>query len=95
VYSDGVVEAMNASDEEFGEERLRSVIRENLAKSPAKIRDEILKQVRFFLGEEQPQDDLTLVVARIRLPVLGIPKLRSQSNQYGSHLQSGLFVSAI
>ncbi len=66
LYSDGVVEAMNTSEEEFGEDRLRTVIRENLAKSPAEIRDEILKRVRSFLGEEQPQDDLTLVVARIR-----------------------------
>jgi hypothetical protein len=66
LYSDGVVEAMNASEEEFGEDRLRTVIRENSAKSPAEIREEILKQVQSFLGEEQPQDDLTLVVARIR-----------------------------
>jgi hypothetical protein len=66
LYSDGVVEAMTASDEEFGEDRLRMVIRENLAKSPAEIRDEILKRVRSFIGEEQLHDDLTLVVARIR-----------------------------
>jgi serine phosphatase RsbU (regulator of sigma subunit) len=66
LYSDGVVLAMNASEEEFGEDRLRTVIRKNSAKSPAEIRDEILKQVRSFLGEEQLQDDLTLVVARIR-----------------------------
>ena len=57
---------MNASEEEYGEDRLRAVIRENSAKSPAKIRDEILKQVQSFLGEEQPQDDLSLMVARIR-----------------------------
>jgi sigma-B regulation protein RsbU (phosphoserine phosphatase) len=66
LYSDGVVEAMNASEEEFGEDRLRTVIRENSAKSPAKIREEILKQVRSFFGEEQLQDDLTLVSARVR-----------------------------
>jgi sigma-B regulation protein RsbU (phosphoserine phosphatase) len=66
LYSDGVVEAMNASEEEFGEERLRRVIRKNSDKSAAKIRDEILKEVRSFLGEAQLQDDLTLVVARLR-----------------------------
>jgi hypothetical protein len=66
LYSDGVVEAMNASGEEFGEDRLRTAIRENSAESPAVIRDEALKHIRSFLGEEQLQDDLTLVVARIR-----------------------------
>ncbi len=42
------------------------MIRKNSAKSHAEIRDEILKQVRAFLGAEQLQDDLTLLVARIR-----------------------------
>jgi serine phosphatase RsbU (regulator of sigma subunit) len=33
---------------------------------PAEIRDEILNQVRSFLGEEELQDDLTLAAARMR-----------------------------
>ncbi len=66
LYSDGVVEAANAAQEEFGEERLLALIRENSARPSAEIRDEILRQVHAFLGAEQPQDDLTLVVARIR-----------------------------
>jgi sigma-B regulation protein RsbU (phosphoserine phosphatase) len=66
LYSDGVVEAANASDEQFGEERLLALIRENLARPSAEIRDEILRQVHAFLGAQPPQDDLTLVVARIR-----------------------------
>jgi len=66
LYSDGVVEATNASQEEFGEERLLALILENSAQPSAEIRDEILRQVHAFLGAEQPQDDLTLVVARLR-----------------------------
>lgn len=65
LYSDGVVEAASASGEQFDEDRLLAVIRENSDRSPAEIREEILKQVRSFLGKEQAQDDLTLVVARI------------------------------
>lgn len=65
LYSDGVVEAASASGEQFDEDRLLAVIRENSERSPAEIREEILKQVRSFLGKEQAQDDLTLVVARI------------------------------
>jgi sigma-B regulation protein RsbU (phosphoserine phosphatase) len=66
LYSDGVVEAMNAAEEQFSEERLLAIIRENSARPSAEIRDEILRRVHAFLGKTQPQDDLTLVVARIR-----------------------------
>jgi sigma-B regulation protein RsbU (phosphoserine phosphatase) len=65
LYSDGIVEATNASEEEFGEERLCGLIQENCARPSAEILDEILKQVRAFIQEAPPQDDMTLVVARI------------------------------
>ena len=65
LYSDGISEAANASEEEFGEERLRSVIRENCARPPSEILGEILKQVRAFIQKVPPQDDMTLVVARV------------------------------
>ena len=71
LYSDGVVEATSASGEQFDEGRLLAVIHENSAGSPAQIRDEILKRVHSFLDQEQAQDDLTLVVARIS-PASGI-----------------------
>ncbi len=66
LYSDGVVEAENSAQEQFGEERLQQVVVENAHRPSAEIRDEILRQVRVFLGKERAQDDLTLVVARLR-----------------------------
>jgi len=66
LYSDGVVEATDASDEQFGEERLRAILSQSAGKPSTEIRDEILKQVQLFLGKEQAQDDLTLVVARLQ-----------------------------
>ena len=65
LYSDGIVEAANASEEEFGEERLCSIIQEKCTRPSAEILDEILKQVRAYIQEAPPQDDMTLVVARI------------------------------
>jgi serine phosphatase RsbU (regulator of sigma subunit) len=64
VYSDGVVEATNAAGEQFEEERLREVIRQNSGRPPVEIRDLVLEQVHRFLGEQRAQDDLTLVVGR-------------------------------
>jgi hypothetical protein len=65
LYSDGVVEAANASEEEFGEERLFSIIKQNCARPSSEILDETLKQVRAFIQDVPPQDDMTLLVARI------------------------------
>ncbi len=66
LYSDGVVEATNSRDEQYGEDRLRAAISANVDRSSEEIRDAILQQVHSFLGKERVQDDLTLVVARFQ-----------------------------
>jgi Stage II sporulation protein E (SpoIIE) len=66
LYSDGVTEAPNASEEEFGEVRLLATIQESAHKSPVEIRDEILRRVRLFIGAREIQDDLTLVAVRFQ-----------------------------
>ena len=65
-YSDGVTEAPNTSEEQFGEERLLAAIEDCGQKSAAEIRDELLRRVRSFIGEKELQDDLTLVVVRFQ-----------------------------
>jgi serine phosphatase RsbU (regulator of sigma subunit) len=64
-YSDGLTEAMNADLEQFGEERLMSVVEKSgdLAAGPA--RDAILGEVAGFLNGRPAQDDLTLVVLHV------------------------------
>lgn len=64
LYSDGLVEAMNASGEEFGESRLMELLSQSLEESPDKIRNAILVGVRGFLGGLAAHDDLTCVVAK-------------------------------
>jgi len=66
VFSDGIVEAENSLEQEFGEERILSAIRESWTGSPTEIRDFILTSVRQFLGKELPQDDQTLMVVRLQ-----------------------------
>lgn len=65
IYSDGIVEAMNAAEDEFGEERLWEVIRASWQRPAGEIRDAILRGVVEFLAGELPQDDQTLVVVRL------------------------------
>ena len=66
VFSDGILEAANSLDEEFGEERILPAVEENWAGSPTEICDAILAKVRVFLGKELPHDDQTLMVVRLQ-----------------------------
>jgi serine phosphatase RsbU (regulator of sigma subunit) len=66
VFSDGILEAANALDEEFGEERILAVVQENWGGSPTQICDAVLAKVRVFLGKELPHDDQTLMVVRLQ-----------------------------
>jgi serine phosphatase RsbU (regulator of sigma subunit) len=66
VFSDGILEAANSRDEEFGEERILAAVEENWAGSPTQICDAVLAKVRVFLGKELPHDDQTLMVVRLQ-----------------------------
>jgi len=64
LYSDGILEAANAEDEQFGEERLAAVVRENLDQPAEEIRNRLLAAVREFSGNGEAADDQTLLVIR-------------------------------
>ncbi|PWU11531.1 MAG: hypothetical protein C5B51_02515 [Terriglobia bacterium] len=64
VYSDGVTEAGNTVEEEYGEQRLIEVLRSRRADSPNAIVSAVMESLnRFTLGAPQA-DDITLVVAK-------------------------------
>jgi serine phosphatase RsbU (regulator of sigma subunit)/catechol 2,3-dioxygenase-like lactoylglutathione lyase family enzyme len=65
LYTDGVTEAFNERDEEFGEQRLIEGLRRRSDLSPNALLDAILCDVREFSPQEQ-RDDITLIVARCR-----------------------------
>lgn len=65
LYSDGITEAENVGEEEFGNERLEQVIRGSLAGGGAAVRDAIAREVDAFTVGAAQYDDQTLVVAQI------------------------------
>ena len=65
IFTDGVTEANDAADEEFGEARLIETIRAHRNSPPAELIEAIQNEVKSFSGGEQ-SDDLTLVIARAR-----------------------------
>jgi serine phosphatase RsbU (regulator of sigma subunit) len=65
-YTDGLTEARNVADEEFGYERLLAGAQRAREQSATGIKEEILNAVRLFSGAETHHDDLTLVVLKWR-----------------------------
>ena len=63
-YTDGVSEARNDADEEFGEARLMELIEGCHARSAAEICSTLLGAVREFRGLRQDQDDVTVLVVK-------------------------------
>lgn len=66
LYTDGVVEALGAGGEQFGVERLESVLRAGRARPVAETAREIIHATRAFTGSEHFEDDVTLLLLRQR-----------------------------
>ncbi len=62
IYSDGVTEAMNDAEEEFGEERLEKMILENRDLGSAALIEKIYNAVQAHAGSGNYTDDMTMVI---------------------------------
>ena len=65
VYSDGISEAMNASDEEWGEGQLADAARSVMPCEPQKLIDKLFAAADAFAGGAVQHDDMTVVVVRM------------------------------
>ncbi len=65
MFSDGITEAMNDREEEFGEQRLMELLGEHGGLEPEELLEMIVSRVKAFTGETQQQDDMTLVAIKI------------------------------
>jgi sigma-B regulation protein RsbU (phosphoserine phosphatase) len=65
MYTDGIVEAFNRQDEEFGEERLKNSLRSGGELSVEEMADQLLLETKTWAGVAEGKsldDDLTLIV---------------------------------
>ena len=69
LYTDGITEAANSRDEEFGEERLNEFLNDNAGLTSDQFVDSLIQQVKLFIEDRPLLDDLTVV--SIALPVAG------------------------
>jgi len=61
IYSDGVTEAMNRSQEEFGEDRLETLFRGKPCQSAREAVERVLAAVHAFAEGVEQSDDITCV----------------------------------
>ena len=64
LYTDGVTEAINSGDEEFGEQRLQAVLAQLTSNSSQDIIERIKACVSDFAGEAEQSDDITLLAIK-------------------------------
>ncbi len=64
-YTDGIYEAHNAQGDEFGIERMRQIIHENMYKSAREIVDGLMEAVAEFVGDEPIADDICIVSVEV------------------------------
>jgi len=64
MYSDGITEAMNADEEEFGENRLVEVTLKHRDELASTLIEKIIAAVKLHTGDAPQMDDITLVVIK-------------------------------
>lgn len=66
-YTDGLVEARNGQNQDYGDARLqRALDRAAGSRTAREIRDAVLGDLSNFKGDQEQADDITLVVVRLR-----------------------------
>jgi len=65
-YSDGLTEAESASEEMFGEERVKEIVRREASSGAARVHDALIASIADFTRGHDQSDDITLVIAEQR-----------------------------
>jgi sigma-B regulation protein RsbU (phosphoserine phosphatase) len=66
VFTDGVPEAHNPEDEEFGEERLQQLLRQTAHLPADEISARISAEMKNWIRDAEQYDDLTFIVMKVR-----------------------------
>lgn len=66
LYTDGLTEALNPAEEEYGEDRFRKFVDSRLCMNPVDFHREFFGQMQVFSQEVPLRDDLTLLSLRFR-----------------------------
>jgi sigma-B regulation protein RsbU (phosphoserine phosphatase) len=65
LYTDGITEAMDVAGELFTDAALSRVVAAHHALDAVGIRERVLREVKAFVGDAEPHDDMTMVVIKV------------------------------
>jgi sigma-B regulation protein RsbU (phosphoserine phosphatase) len=65
LFTDGITEAMNSSQELFGESRLSSIVAEHGHLATSELRERILREIEAFVGAADQHDDMTMILIKV------------------------------
>jgi hypothetical protein len=66
LFTDGITEARNDKQEEFGYERLKHLVVDNAELAPEKIKEVIVQALYSFCGSNEPNDDFTIIIIKFK-----------------------------
>ena len=66
LFSDGINEANDLQQEEFGMRRIEAILRENSQKPPQEIVSKVFQEIKTFEAGRPQRDDQTLVILKVR-----------------------------
>jgi len=64
IFTDGLVEAVNAHDEEFDEVRLLNVVNASASGTPQQMLDQLMSSLDLFVGSTPQHDDVTCLLIK-------------------------------
>ncbi len=67
-YTDGVTEAMNTSDELFGEDRLETVLNKNRDMNPRSVGVAVRRALTDYTHDAEQSDDITMLILKYGVP---------------------------
>jgi len=65
LYTDGIPEAVNEERKDYGNKRLESIIIQNKDMALEEFSSSIIEDLQRFVGNSQPEDDITLLVIEL------------------------------
>jgi serine phosphatase RsbU (regulator of sigma subunit) len=68
IFSDGLTESTNNEGEEFGEKRLKKILKNFAEKDVISIKNHLIKEFREFILEKKLSDDITFLVCKFENP---------------------------
>jgi sigma-B regulation protein RsbU (phosphoserine phosphatase) len=65
IFTDGLIEAVNELDQEYGEQRLLNLLQVGAASTPDELIRRMMSEVDIFVGETPQHDDITCMVVKV------------------------------